>query len=69
MSPFLKRAVMVVISTIAVLAIGQTVSCEAKSFQQRPQPAACQDVETRTLAVLLSMLTTLLGLSTDAREP
>ena len=59
---------MVVISTIAVLAIGQTVSCEVKSFRDEPAPA-CADVETRTLAVLLSLLTTLLGLSTDAREP
>ena len=67
MSPFLKRAVMVVISTIAVLAIGQMVSCEVKSFRDKPAPA-CVDVETRTLAVLLSMLSTLLGLSTDARE-
>ena len=68
MSPFLKRAVMVVISTIAVLAIGQTMSCEVKSFRGDTAPA-CVDVETRTLAVLLSLLTTLLGLSTDAREP
>ena len=68
MPKYLQPWIMVVITTIAVMAIGQTVGCEVKAYQGR-RDASCTDVETRTLAVLLSMLTTLLGLSTDAREP
>jgi len=64
MPKYLQRWILMVLATISILAVGQTVGCEVKAWRGHVDEK-CVDVETRTLAVLLSMLTTLLGLSSN----